>query len=120
MGEFIMTKYEYTKIKGLRIQQLVDGIPPFVKIEKNDSFDDCLTLIPSKPLSKKDNKYWDDLILMSENEHAPFETPLHKIFEKELCISPIPSLAMHCTNVNSIFGLSPNMNWSNLWNENEN
>ena len=76
-----------------------------------------LTFLTSKSLI---NKYWDDLILMSENEHAPFETPLHKIFEKELCISPIPSLAMHCTNVNSIFGLSPNMNWSNLWDENEN
>ena len=44
----------------------------------------------------------------------------YKIFEKELCISPIPSLAMHCTNVNSIFGLSPNINWSKLWEENEN
>ena len=43
-----------------------------------------------------------------------------EILDKELCISPIPSLAMHCTNVNSIFGLSPNMNWSNLWDENEN
>ena len=76
-----------------------------------------LTFLTSKSLI---NKYWDDLMLMSENEHAPFETPLHKIFDKELCISPIPSLAMHCTNVNSIFGLSPNMNWSNLWDENEN
>lgn len=35
-----MTKYEYTKIKGLRIQQLIDGIPPFVDIEKNDSYDE--------------------------------------------------------------------------------
>ena len=76
-----------------------------------------LTFLTSKSLI---NKYWDDLILMSENEHAPFEAPLHKIFEKELCISPIPSLAMHCTNINSIFGLSPNMNWSNLWDKNEN
>ena len=76
-----------------------------------------LTFLTSKSLI---NKYWDDLMLMSENEHAPFETPLHKIFERELCISPIPSLAMHCTNVNSIFGLSPNVNWSNLWDENEN
>ena len=48
---------------------------------------------------------------MCENEHSPFETPLHKIYEKEVCLSPIPSLAMHCTNVNSIFGLSPNIDW---------
>ena len=76
-----------------------------------------LTFLTSKSLI---DKYWDDFMVMSENEHSPFETPLHKIFEKELCISPIPSLAMHCTNVNSIFGLSPNMNWSKLWVENEN
>ena len=75
-----------------------------------------LTFLTSKSLI---NKYWDDLMVMSENEHSPFETPLHKIFEKELCISPIPSLAMHCTNVNSIFGLSPNINWSEVWEENE-
>ena len=75
-----------------------------------------LTFLTSKSLI---NKYWDDLMVMSENEHSPFETPLHKIFEKELCISPIPSLAMHCTNVNSIFGLSPNINWSKVWDENE-
>ena len=48
---------------------------------------------------------------MCELEHYPFESPLHKIYEEELCISPIPSLAMHCTNINSIFGLSPNIDW---------
>ena len=76
-----------------------------------------LTFLTSKSFI---NKYWDNLMLMCENEHSPFETPMHKIFEKELCISPIPSLAMHCTNVNSIFGLSPNINWKKLWNTNEN
>ena len=75
-----------------------------------------LTFLTSKDLI---NKYWNELLLMAKNEHSPFETPLHKIYEKELCLSPIPSLAMHCTNVNSIFGLSPNMNWKKLWDENE-
>ena len=75
-----------------------------------------LTFLTSKDLI---NKYWNELLLMAENEHSPFETPLHKIYEKELCLSPIPSLAMHCTNVNSIFGISPNMNWKKLWDENE-
>ena len=76
-----------------------------------------LTFLTSKSLI---NKHWNNLILMCENEHSPFETPMHKIFEKELCISPIPSLAMHCTNVNSVFGLSPNMDWKKLWDANEN
>ena len=75
-----------------------------------------LTFLTSKDLI---NKYWNEIVLMAENEHSPFETPLHKIYEKELCLSPIPSLAIHCTNVNSIFGLSPNINWKKLWEENE-
>ena len=75
-----------------------------------------LTFLTSKSLIEK---YWDDLVLMSENEHVPFETPLHNIYDKEICISPIPSLTMHCTNINSVFGLSPNINWVKLWDENE-
>jgi len=75
-----------------------------------------LTFLTSKSLI---NKHWNELVLMAKNEHSPFETPLHKIYEKELCLSPIPSLAMHCTNINSVFGLSPNINWKKLWEENE-
>ena len=71
-----------------------------------------LTFLTSKSLIKK---YWEDFKKMSENEHSPFEIPLHHIYEKETCLSPVPSLAMHCTNVNSIFGLSPNINWKKLW-----
>ena len=66
------------------------------------------------------DKYYDKLILMSEKEHSPFETILHKIYEDEKCFSPIPSLAIHCTNVNSVFGLSPNINARKLWDQSEN
>ena len=65
------------------------------------------------------DKYWNKYVSMCEKEHAPFEKPLHDIYEKELCISPIPSLAIHFTNINSIFGLSPNVNWKKIWDENE-
>ena len=64
-------------------------------------------------------KHWHKYISMCEKEHAPFEKPMHDIYEKELCISPIPSLAIHFTNINSIFGLSPNVDWEKIWNENE-
>ena len=64
-------------------------------------------------------KYWNKYVSMCEEEHAPFEKPMHDIYEKELCISPIPSLALHFTNVNSIFGLSPNVDWRKVWDENE-
>ena len=64
-------------------------------------------------------KYWNKYISICEKEHAPFEKPMHEIYEKELCISPIPSLAIHLTNINSIFGLSPNADWKKIWDENE-
>jgi len=65
------------------------------------------------------DKYWTKLIRMCEFEHFPFEKPLHDIYNLEYCLSPIPSLALHCTNVNSVFGLSPNMDWEKIWNDNE-
>ena len=64
-------------------------------------------------------KHWDKLTSMCKQEHYPFESPLHKIYKEELCISPLPSLAIHCTNVNSAFGLSPNINWKRIWDENK-
>ena len=73
------------------------------------------TFLTSK---KMVDKHWSILKSMCELEHYPFEKPLHDIYERELCISPIPSLAIHCTNVNSIFGLSPNINWKKLWDDN--
>ena len=73
------------------------------------------TFLTSKKIIEK---YWDKYLSMCQKEHAPFEKPLHQIYEKELCISPIPSLAVHFTNVNSIFGLSPNVDWEKIWNEN--
>ena len=64
---------------------------------------------------KVKNKYYNELIKMGEIEHEPYETILHNIYDKEKCFSPIPSLAIHCTNVNSIFGLSPTINFKKLW-----
>ena len=62
-------------------------------------------------------KYWEKFISMCQFEHYPFEQPLHDIYKIEYCLSPIPSLALHCTNVNSIYGLSPNMDWKKIWDE---
>ncbi len=74
------------------------------------------TFLTSKQIIEK---YWDKYLSMCQKEHAPFEKPMHEIYEKELCISPIPSLAVHFTNINSIFGLSPNVDWKKIWDENE-
>jgi len=61
------------------------------------------------------NQYWDKFISVCKTEHYPFEKPFHEIYKKELCISPIPSLAVHFTNINSVYGLSPLMNYKKLW-----
>jgi len=63
--------------------------------------------------------YWEELASMCKFEHYPFEKPLHNIYEKEYCLSPIPSLAIHLTNINSVFGLSPNIDWKKNWDESE-
>ena len=65
-------------------------------------------------------KHWNKFVSMCQFEHYPFEQPLHDIYKSEYCLSPIPSLAIHCTNVNSIFGLSPNVDWKKIWEENKN
>ncbi len=65
-------------------------------------------------------KYWEEMTSMCKFEHYPFEKPLHNIYKNELCVSPIPSLAIHFTNINSIYGLSPNVDWKRLWDENSN
>ena len=64
-------------------------------------------------------KYWNELASMCKFEHYPFEKPLHDIYEKEHCLTPIPSLAVHLTNINSVFGLSPNIDWKKIWDESE-
>ena len=74
------------------------------------------TFLTSKEIIEK---YMNELISMCKFEHYPFEKPLHKIYKNELCISPIPSLAVHFTNINSIYGVSPNVDWKRLWEENE-
>ena len=75
-----------------------------------------LTFMTSKKIIEK---HFEKLIDMATNKDNPFEKNLHEIYEKELCFSPIPSLSIHCTNINSVFGVSPNTNFKKIWDENE-
>jgi len=75
-----------------------------------------LTFMTSRKMVEK---YFEKLIDMATNWSDPFEKNLHEIYEKEKCFSPIPSLSIHCANINSVFGLSPNINWKQLWEENK-
>jgi hypothetical protein len=65
------------------------------------------------------NKHWNEFTSACKTEHYPFEKPFHNIYKKELCISPIPSLATHFTNINSVYGLSPFTDYKKLWDENK-
>ena len=64
-------------------------------------------------------KYWDNLKKTCLDRNDPFEKHLNEIYKSEFCISPIKSLSLHLTNVNSSYGLSPFIDYKKLWNQNE-
>jgi len=63
---------------------------------------------------------FNNLMQMATKWEDPWEKPLHEIYKKIPCLSPIPSLSMHCANINSVYGLPPNIDWKKIWDENEN
>ena len=65
------------------------------------------------------DKYFSKLEIMGKEWVDPWEKPLHDIYQIHPCFSPIPSLAIHCANINSIFGVSPFIDIKNLWDLNE-
>ena len=74
------------------------------------------TFLTSKTLI---NKYWDNFKKTCEKRHDPFEKYLNEIYLEEICISPIKSLSLHLTNINSSYGLAPFINYRELWEENK-
>ena len=76
-----------------------------------------VTFMTNKKLIEK---YFSELEKMGLEWTDPWEKPLHNIYKSHPCLSPIPSLAVHCANINSIFGVSPFINLKKLWNDNEN
>jgi len=65
------------------------------------------------------NKYWDNFYNNCLNRHDPFEKYLNEIYIKEFCVSPLKSLSLHLTNVNSNYGLSPFIDYKKLWDANK-
>ena len=65
------------------------------------------------------NQYWQNFEKTCLDRNDPFEKYLNEIYKKELCISPLKSLSLHLTNVNSSYGLSPFINYKKLWEENK-
>jgi hypothetical protein len=64
-------------------------------------------------------KYWDNFYKNCLDRHDPFEKYINEIYQNEICISPLKSLSVHFTNVNSSYGLSPFIDYKKLWKESE-
>ena len=74
------------------------------------------TFMTSKSLI---DKYWENFYNTCLDRNDPFEKHLNEIYKKEFCISPLKSLSLHLTNVNSSYGLSPFIDYKKLWDENK-
>ena len=74
------------------------------------------TFLTSKKLL---DLYWENFSKNCEDRHNPFEKYINEIYKNEFCISPLKSLSVHLTNVNSSYGLSPFINYKKLWDQNK-
>ena len=74
------------------------------------------TFLTSKKLL---DLYWQNFLKNCEDRHDPFEKYINEIYKNEFCISPLTSLSIHLTNVNSSYGLSPFINYKDLWDQNK-
>lgn len=68
-----------------------------------------LTILFSKNILKK---YRNNIRKVGEEINEPFEKPLHDIYEKEICLSPINSLSYHISRSVP----STTENWTEIWN----
>jgi len=101
--------YLYTKLQNSRI--LLGNKYHWRTVDES-----LCTFLTSKKII---NKYFKKFTSACEFEHYPFEKPFHDIYKKELCISPVPAIAAHYTNINSVYGLSPLINYKELWEKNK-
>jgi len=74
------------------------------------------TFLTSKKLL---DLYWQNFLKNCEDRHDPFEKYINEIYKNEFCISPLRSLSVHLTNINSSYGLSPFINYRDLWERNK-
>ena len=65
------------------------------------------------------NKYWENFEKTCQDRNNPFEKYINEIYLKEICVSPLKSLSLHLTNVNSSYGLAPFIDYKKLWDENK-
>ena len=103
--------YPYLYMDNVKTNILIGNKRHWRTIDKT-----LCTFLTSKSLL---NQYWDNFKKTCEDRHDPFEKYLNEIYNQEICISPLKSLSLHLTNVNSSYGLSPFIDYKKLWDENE-
>ena len=103
--------YPYLYVNTEHTQNLIGYKKHWRKINQS-----LCTYLISKMTLKKYWKYYEDMFL---NNYDPYEMPLHELYKNINCFSPMPSLSVHLTNINSIYGLSPLKDWLKLWEKNK-
>ena len=105
------TDYPYLYMNNQKTNILIGNKRHWRTIDKT-----LCTFLTTKNLI---NKYWDNFYNNCLDRHDPFEKYINEIYKKEICISPLKSLSLHLTNVNSSYGLSPFIDYKKLWEENK-
>ena len=105
------TDYPYLYMDNIKTNVLIGNKRHWRTVDKT-----LCTFMTTKNLL---DKYWDNFYKNCLNRHDPFEKYLNEIYSKEICISPIKSLSLHLTNINSSYGLSPLIDYKKLWEENK-
>ena len=104
------TDYPYLYMNNSKTNVLIGNKRHWRTVEET-----LCTFMTSKELLEK---YWDNFYKTCLDRHDPFEKYINEIYKDEVCISPLKSLSVHFTNVNSSYGLSPFINYQKLWDEN--
>ena len=105
------TDYPYLYMDNVKTNVLIGNKRHWRTVDKT-----LCTFMTTKNLL---DKYWDNFYKNCLNRHDPFEKYLNEIYSNEICISPIKSLSLHLTNINSSYGLSPLIDYKKLWEENK-
>ena len=105
------TDYPYLYMDNVKTNVLIGNKRHWRTVDKT-----LCTFMTTKNLL---DKYWDNFYNNCLDRHDPFEKYLNEIYTKEFCISPLKSLSLHLTNVNSSYGLSPFIDYKKIWEENK-
>ena len=105
------TDYPYLYMNNSKTNVLIGNKRHWRTVEET-----LCTFMTSKELLEK---YWDNFYKTCLERHDPFEKYINEVYKNEFCISPLKSLSIHLTNVNSSYGLSPFINYKDLWDQNE-